>query len=1379
MASVRNIAAGTSGTRASIQILFIDFLLLTIATAVLAAEIPRIGSRSISAKLVSPTGVATDTGGNIYVTESAGNRLLVYDRYGNSLREVKGLNKPTGVAVDSGGRIYISNTGRKAVDVYKRDLTPLFRLGLGMVELVFPTSIALDSSGNAYVADSKDHRIKVFDDSGSFLYSFGGQGTGNGNLNFPVAVAVNESAGEVIVTDLQPTLAGYRGAGVHVFSRSGAFQRRFGGYGEGQGLFVRPMGVAVDGSGRIYVSDAYQNVIQVFDAGGNFLLGIYDPAHPVRTPMGIAYCGKTDRLVVASLNTSRVEVFDADPDGSGEAVPLSFFSSGGGGGGCSMAGNSRAGDDSIDGSPFLAGILLYLWRRRMKRRAGISIIFLMAVILAASEARSMRLYPHIDMNGAGCTSCHTTHSLAANVDLLPAWAFQTPVNIDDTPHNNLCRHCHNDIEAPFVKTHSSISTDNGYGDWSMECRACHDPHVQRQYRTYGSSSVLSSGTVSSVSDNILNASGMGWSDNQYREFVVIPNASDDNNVYRVGSNGANTLYIDGPMDLSRVAAGNTFRIVLGKLVKSTVATPSSGNRTVRFFRESGTNSFADGDGTTDGICQVCHTQTAHHRNNGSDAGSHSAAAKCTNCHTHANGFKGSAGGSHTSHAALLTCESGNMGCHGSNSPPLMSDGQNLANTTRCNTCHSPGGTYDGVNDSAIGCKANWSNGTSNIYSGGVMISGKEKWCAGCHDESPSVINGVSAPNVVGSEAGYYGYGQGWGYYKTGHGLASGVYPASQEPAANLSCDACHDATATHIDNNQRTYGVADDNYQAGYRLRRPMDIPRTDSGEPVSDFQLCVDCHSYDTFLNSSNFTTNFRNGTTVNEHWRHLQAPTTGQFAGGGWWDSDWDGTGDSKINCPACHNVHGSPSPRMLQHGELISTPGTTDKVPSINVRYTPYTPDAYPILANSTGGQLNPTSQGGGSVANTGVCSMCHGNNGTYTRTPTDMPPRIRGVYGKTGSNVLAVVFTEGVYTNSGASGALAAGDFAYTDADNGRTVSGVSHTAGDVAARLTLSSALDSSNDIGVDTLAAATSASIYDGASQAMGTTPVVVSGDTTAPSIADWSPAPGAADVGIQSNITLSLLDGGSGVDWTTFSITLSGDKGYSATYTDLDTSVVSKTGTPAGYAVTVNPGADFSYGEVITATVAASDLVGNAMSPSVWSFTTISGGTPQTMTLHPTDNAYSGIFSATGGTWAAVLDTDDGDSTRATSTTGSGYSVNPTSRFVVNMDDPSGIGGATIQNFTIHVLARYVTGGGGASSGTMRICYTTNNGVNTVCTGDLSVTGSGYADFATATATTDSAGGALDLTDINNLQVEVRRMTSGSYILRVTEVKVDITYVP
>jgi DNA-binding beta-propeller fold protein YncE len=88
-------------------------LVLCFAVAARAAEIPKTVGKSIACRVSSPTGVAVDGTGNVYVTESSGNRLIVYDKYGTFLRERKGLNKPTGVAVDQWGRVYVSNTGSK------------------------------------------------------------------------------------------------------------------------------------------------------------------------------------------------------------------------------------------------------------------------------------------------------------------------------------------------------------------------------------------------------------------------------------------------------------------------------------------------------------------------------------------------------------------------------------------------------------------------------------------------------------------------------------------------------------------------------------------------------------------------------------------------------------------------------------------------------------------------------------------------------------------------------------------------------------------------------------------------------------------------------------------------------------------------------------------------------------------------------------------------------------------------------------------------------------------------------------------------------------------------------------------------------------------
>lgn len=74
------------------------------------------------------------------------------------------------------------------------------------------------------------------------------------------------------------------------------------------------------------------------------------------------------------------------------------------------------------------------------------------------------------------------------------------------------------------------------------------------------------------------------------------------------------------------------------LVEEVILTPNSGPRDVVFIREVGINSYADGDTVYDGVCEVCHTTTAYHRNNSSGDHSHQAASNCTNCHTHDAGF---------------------------------------------------------------------------------------------------------------------------------------------------------------------------------------------------------------------------------------------------------------------------------------------------------------------------------------------------------------------------------------------------------------------------------------------------------------------------------------------------------------------------------------------------------------------------------------------------------------------------------------------------------------------------------------------------------------------------------------------------------------------
>ena len=186
----------------------------------------------------------------------------------------------------------------------------------------------------------------------------------------------------------------------------------------------------------------------------------------------------------------------------------------------------------------------------------------------------------------------------------------------------------------------------------------------------------------------------------------------------------------------------------------------------------------------------------------------------------------------------------------------------LSEADVCDECHSPGGSYDGVDSvgQSVGAKDNWD--TKVYQTASTLQSGKEKWCVGCHDgneslwnEEPSLIEGVYAPPVAGDEDEGYIYGTGYGFYKTGHGVpTSEIIPSNGfDDGPGLECDDCHDYTQTHIDGDRRSFTATDtpDDYRSDYRLdlvdgENPMLIPRPwSSGNSADSYRLCTDsgCH--------------------------------------------------------------------------------------------------------------------------------------------------------------------------------------------------------------------------------------------------------------------------------------------------------------------------------------------------------------------------------------------------------------------------------------------------------------------------------------------------------------------------------------------------------
>lgn len=252
------------------------------------------------------------------------------------------------------------------------------------------------------------------------------------------------------------------------------------------------------------------------------------------------------------------------------------------------------------------------------------------LLLPAVGAASDGDYPHAERHGVACVNCH-----------LPP-QFPPP---DDTR----CLECHDGQVSVEAAGHSSAVVGEQYGTWGVSCATCHSPHVQRQHRSYGSESYVFWGfsDPGGITATTLTTFGAGWIPDEFAGYVLVPNTGIDELNYRIIGNTEDTILVSAAMD-PEVGLGDTeFAIIYGKLIKSTVSTPNSGDRPVRFFAGSGASSFADGDATYDGICEVCHTQTNHKRNDGLAPGDydgstyvgHNDGSQCTDCHPHTSGFK--------------------------------------------------------------------------------------------------------------------------------------------------------------------------------------------------------------------------------------------------------------------------------------------------------------------------------------------------------------------------------------------------------------------------------------------------------------------------------------------------------------------------------------------------------------------------------------------------------------------------------------------------------------------------------------------------------------------------------------------------------------------
>ena len=263
-----------------------------------------------------PRAVSIDSKDNLYIVDMTG-RIQVFDPDGKLLRFWRTPEiyhgKPCGLAMSQDNKLVVADTHYHRVLFYELDGTLIDSRtiggehGRGPGQFGFLTDIAQDSKGNYYVSEYGDYdRIQKFDPDGKYVYEWGGHGSEPGEFLRPQGLLMDDKD-QLWVADA----SNHR---IQIFDVSGdkpVHVKSWGSMGRELGQMRYPYDMFFDDQGHVYVCEFGNHRIQKFTLEGKGIAVWGGPGREVgqlHQPWGMI-SDQTGRIHVLDSYNHRVQRF--------------------------------------------------------------------------------------------------------------------------------------------------------------------------------------------------------------------------------------------------------------------------------------------------------------------------------------------------------------------------------------------------------------------------------------------------------------------------------------------------------------------------------------------------------------------------------------------------------------------------------------------------------------------------------------------------------------------------------------------------------------------------------------------------------------------------------------------------------------------------------------------------------------------------------------------------------------------------------------------------------------------------------------------------------------------------------------------------------------